>query len=56
MTDYEKNLKRMLNAAAMEKVDKIPFSYSGSAYVAREQKLPMKDFISDYPRAVDYSV
>ena len=37
MTLYDERLARTLNAIHMEPVDKIPFSYSGPAYVARSQ-------------------
>ncbi|MCL2163965.1 MAG: methyltransferase [Oscillospiraceae bacterium] len=56
MNTYEMRLKRTLDAVEMKPVDKIPFSYSGSAYVARRQGLVMKDFISDFPRAIEATV
>ena len=37
MTLLEQRWNRTMQAVRMEKVDKIPFSYSGSAYVARRQ-------------------
>ncbi|MCL1828135.1 MAG: methyltransferase [Oscillospiraceae bacterium] len=51
MNDYYSRLRRTLAAVDMKPVDKIPYSYSGPAYVAKRQKLPMKDYISDFPRA-----
>lgn len=50
---YEKRLKRTINAVEMKPVDKIPFSYSGPAYLAKHQGLLIKDYITDFPRATD---
>ncbi|MBR6114559.1 MAG: hypothetical protein IKQ10_05175 [Oscillospiraceae bacterium] len=56
MTLYEQRWNRTMRAVRMEKVDKIPFSYSGSAYIARREGLKIADYISDYPAAIDASV
>lgn len=56
MNTYEQNLARTLNAVHMSPVDKIPFSYSGPAYVARRQGMLMKDFITDFPKATDTTI
>lgn len=45
-----------MDAVAMKPVDKIPFSYSGPAYVARRQGLTMATFLSDYAKAADASI
>ena len=49
---YAKNVERTLKAVHMEKVDKIPFSYSGPAYMARHQGLKISEFVSDPKMAV----
>lgn len=56
MTLYEKNLQRTLNAVHLEKVDKVPFSYSGSAYVARRQGLKIAEFVNDYEKATQATI
>ena len=56
MTLLEQRWNRTMQAVRMEKVDKIPFSYSGSAYVARRQGMTIADFISDYTKATDASI
>lgn len=56
MSLFEQRLKRTMDAVAMKPVDKIPFSYSGPAYVAHRQKVKIADFLSDYAKAVDASV
>ena len=56
MTLLEQRWARTMQAVHMEKVDKIPFSYSGSAYVARRQGLKIAEFLSDYTRATDASI
>ena len=53
---YKKNLARTLNAVHMEKVDKIPFSYSGPAYMARRQGLKISEFVSDFDKAAEAAV
>ena len=56
MTLYEKNLTRTLNAVHMEEVDKVPFSYSGCAYVARRQGLKIADFLASYDLATQATI
>lgn len=46
MTLYEKNVQRTLNAVAMKPVDKIPFSYSGPAYLAKRQGMTISDYLN----------
>lgn len=53
---YAKNLERTLKAVHMEKVDKIPFSYSGPAYVAKRQGLSIAEFVSSPKKAVQASI
>ena len=56
MASFEQRWNRTLQAVHMEKVDKIPFSYSGSAYIARREGLTIAEFVSDYPKAIDAAV
>lgn len=56
MSLFEERVKRTKQAVAMEKVDKIPFSYSGPAYVARRQGLTIAKYVSDFKAATDASV
>ena len=56
MASFEQRWNRTLQAVHMENVDKIPFSYSGSAYVARREGLTIAEFVSDYPKAIDAAV
>lgn len=56
MSNYSNRLNRTLNAIAMKPVDKIPYSYSGCAYVARDQNVIMSEFVSDFPRAASASI
>lgn len=56
MQPYNEHLERTLKAIRMEKVDKVPYSYSGPAYMARRQGLKMSEFLSDLPRATDAAV
>ena len=56
MTLYEKNAQRTLKAVHMEPVDKIPFSFSGCAYVSRRQGVKIADFISDFPLALQTTI
>lgn len=53
---YHEHLERTLKAVRMEKVDKIPYSYSGPAYMARRQGLKMSEFLTDFARATDAAV
>jgi len=50
---YEERLQRTFDAVHMKKVDKIPFSYSGPAYIARAEGLTIAQAISDNPTATD---
>lgn len=52
MEDYQKHLQRTMNAVQMKPVDKIPFSYSGPAYLAKRQGLKVSEFVSDLKTAV----
>ncbi|NTU88564.1 MAG: uroporphyrinogen-III decarboxylase [Actinobacteria bacterium] len=56
MSLYEERLKRTLDAIHMKKVDKIPFSYSGPAYMARAQGYNMTEFTTDFDKAADAAV
>lgn len=55
---YDERLQRTLDAVSMKKVDKIPFSFSGPAYIARAQGLTIAEHLTDAPLAtsavVDY--
>lgn len=53
---YNEHLERTLKAVRMEKVDKIPYSFSGPAYMAKRQGLTMSEFVSDPKRATDAAV
>lgn len=55
-TSYEKRLQRTLDAVAMKPVDKIPYSYSGAAYVACNQGITTKEFITDEAAAASASI
>lgn len=56
MTLYEQRLARTLNAVQMKPVDKIPFSYSGPAYLARSQGMKIGTYVSDFMKATDAAV
>lgn len=56
MQIYNEHLERTLKAVHMEKVDKIPYSFSGPAYVARRQGVKMSEFVTDFKLAIDASV
>ena len=56
MHSFEKRVARTLNAVHMEPVDKIPFSYSGPAYVARWNGMTMHKYLTDYDAATDATV
>jgi len=56
MNTYEKRLQRTLDAVHMKKVDKIPFSYSGPAYMAHSQGLTMAEYLSDFPKATTAAI
>lgn len=53
---YEKSLERITNAVQMKKVDKIPVSINGPAFIAHAQGMSIKDYISDFPRAVEETI
>lgn len=53
---YDERLKRTLDAVAMKPVDKIPYSYSGPAYLARRQGMTIAEYLSDFPKATDAAV
>ena len=50
---YEERLQRTLDAVCMKKVDKIPFSYSGPAYIARIQGLSIAEHITQVEPATN---
>ena len=56
MSLFDERLKRTLDAIAMKPVDKIPFSYSGPAYVAKRQGVKIADFVNDFTKATDASI
>lgn len=56
MTLYDERLARTLNAIHMEPVDKIPFSYSGPAYVARSQGITTAQYLNDFPAATTATI
>lgn len=49
-------LERLRKAVNFEKLDRIPVSINGGAFLARTQKLPMKDYVSDFPAAVEAGI
>lgn len=53
MSLYEERLQRTFDAVSMKKVDKIPFSYSGPAYIARIQGLSIAEHITQVEPATD---
>lgn len=53
---YEARLNRTLNAIAMKPVDKIPLSYNGPAYMARESGLTMAEYVHDFSKATQAAV
>lgn len=55
-TTYEARLARTLAAVSMDPVDKIPFSYNGPAYLAREMGLTMGEYVHDFPKSTDAAV
>ena len=50
---YEERLQRTFDAISMKKVDKIPFSYSGPAYIARIQGLSIAEHLTQIERATN---
>ena len=55
-TSYDARLARTLNAVAMKPVDKIPMSYNGPAYLARESGMTIGEFVHDFPKATEAAV
>ena len=53
---YEDHLIRTLKAVHMEKVDKIPFSWNGPAYLPHRQGLKISEAVVDYERAVTAAI
>lgn len=53
---YARNWERSLKAVRMEKVDKVPYSYSGPAYMAKRQGMKISEFVSDPKKAVEAAV
>ncbi|MBQ3302259.1 MAG: hypothetical protein IJH04_08990, partial [Eggerthellaceae bacterium] len=51
MESYEKHVERTLNAVHMQPVDKIPYSFSGPAYLALHQGLTLAEYVGDYKAA-----
>ncbi|MDO5410240.1 MAG: uroporphyrinogen decarboxylase family protein [Lachnospiraceae bacterium] len=56
MTLYEQRLKRTVDAIQMNPVDKIPFSYSGPAYLAKSQGVKIGKYLSDLKLATDTAI
>lgn len=56
MSLYDKRLQRTLNAIQMNPVDKIPYSYSGPAYMASSQGLKISEYLSDFKKATDAAI
>ena len=53
---YEDHLIRTQKAVRMEKVDKIPFSWNGPAYLPHRQGLKMSEAVVDYDRSVTAAI
>ena len=51
MEQIQNRIARTLNAIHMEKVDKIPMSFNGPAYIAKRQGIVMAEAVSDYEKA-----
>ncbi|MGI6007139.1 MAG: uroporphyrinogen decarboxylase family protein [Ruminococcus sp.] len=56
MSLYDERLARTINAIQMKPVDKIPYSYSGPAYMTRSQGLKISEFLSDFRKATDAAI
>ena len=56
MSLYQEHLERTMKAIRMEKVDKIPLSWNGPAYLPKRQGLTTAEAVTDFPRAVDTAV
>lgn len=56
MSLFENRVQRTLQSIHMEKVDKIPFSYSGPAYLAKRQGVTLAEFLGNYEKATDASI
>lgn len=55
-TSYEARVQRTVDAIAMRPVDKIPVSFNGPAYLAKQMGLTMAEAVSDFPKAIDAAV
>ena len=56
MNNYEENVQRLMKAVHMEKLDRIPFSFAGAAYLGKRQGMKISEAITDFPRAVSEAV
>ena len=56
MNLYEEHLERTMKAVRMEKVDKIPMSWNGPAYLPKRMGLTMAEAVTDFPRSVGAAV
>lgn len=56
MNLYQERLDRTMKAVHMEKVDKIPMSWNGPAYLPKRMGLKTGEAINDFPRYVSASV
>lgn len=56
MALYEQNLQRTMNAVQMKKVDKIPYSFSGPAYMAKRQGMKISEYLQHPKKATDAAV
>lgn len=56
MSLYDERLKRTLNAVHMEPVDKVPFCYSGAAYIPKSQGMKISTYLTDFEAAGDACV
>ncbi len=56
MNGYEQRVKRTLDAVRMNKVDKVPFSYNGPAYLARAEGVPISKFVSNMKVSTNTSI
>ncbi|MBO4364908.1 MAG: hypothetical protein J5804_01280, partial [Eggerthellaceae bacterium] len=56
MSLYQEHLERTMKAVRMEKVDKIPMSWNGPAYLPKRMGLTMAEAVTDFPRSVSAAV
>lgn len=56
MSLFDERRARVVNAINMEAVDKVPFCYSGSAYIPRAQGMTIGKYLSDFEAAGDATV